>query len=135
MQRRCIDCNAWPSALKAIGRFLKLTRIIKNESNPNLKYRGFLLTMVDKRNKLTQIVIEKVRYTLQGLVFETMIPRNVRLAEGPDYGKPVINIDKSSKGAKSYINLAHEVLGDLKKITLVEDEKSQKSKQKEVKIV
>jgi chromosome partitioning protein len=105
-----IQCEYY--ALKALGRFLKLTRIIKNENNPGLKYRGFLLTMVDQRNKLTGIVIEKVRYTLQGLVLDTMIPRNVRLAEVPYHGKPVVGFDKNCKGAKSYLNLAHELLGD-----------------------
>ncbi len=105
-----IQCEYY--ALKALGRFLKLTRIIKNDSNPNLSYRGFLLTMVDLRNRLTKIVIEKVRYTLKGLVFETMIPRNIRLAEVPYYGQPALSIDKSSKGATSYLQLAHEILGD-----------------------
>ena len=78
-----IQCEYY--ALKSLGRFLKLTRIIKNENNPKLKSRGFLLTMVDKRNNLTKIVIEKIRYTLQGLVFDTMIPRNIRLEEVPYY--------------------------------------------------
>lgn len=103
-----IQCEYY--ALKSLGRFLKLTRIIKNENNPNLRYRGFLLTMVDLRNNLTKIVIEKIRYTLQGLVFDTIIPRNVRLAEVPYYGKPVINFDKKCKGATSYLSLAREIL-------------------------
>ncbi len=103
-----IQCEYY--ALKALGRFLKLTRIIKNDNNPNLKYRGFLLTMVDSRSKLTKIVMEKIRYTLQGLVFETMIPRNVRLAEVPYHGQPVLGFDKKCKGATSYINLAKEIL-------------------------
>ncbi len=104
-----IQCEYY--ALKALGRFLKLTRIIKNEDNPNLRYRGFLLTMVDSRNKLTRIVMEKVRYTLQGLVFSTIIPRNIRLAEVPYYGQPVIGFDKHCNGAKSYLELAREVVG------------------------
>lgn len=103
-----IQCEYY--ALKSLGRFLKLTRVVKNESNPNLVYRGFLLTMVDLRNNLTRIVIEKLRYTLQGLVFNTIIPRNVRLAEVPYHGKPVINFDKSCKGAASYLSLAKELL-------------------------
>jgi chromosome partitioning protein len=105
-----IQCEYY--ALKALGRFLRMTRIIKNEKNPNLKYRGFLLTMVDTRNNLTKNVIEKVRYTLQDLVFNTMVPRNIRLAEVPYYGKPVIMYDKACKGATSYMSLAHEILGD-----------------------
>lgn len=103
-----IQCEYY--ALKALGRFLKLTRVIKNNNNPDLKYRGFLLTMVDLRNNLTKIVVDKIRYTLQGLVFETMIPRNIRLAEVPYYGKPVLGFDKACKGATSYISLAKEIL-------------------------
>lgn len=105
-----IQCEYY--ALKALGRFLKLTRIIKHESNPSLRYRGFLLTMVDLRNNLTKIVIEKIRYTLQGLVFDTMIPRNIRLAEVPYYGQPVIEFDKQCKGATSYLDLANEILNN-----------------------
>jgi chromosome partitioning protein len=104
-----IQCEYY--ALKALGRFLKVTRQIKNEKNPNLKYRGFLLTMVDLRNNLSKIVIEKVRYTLQGLVFNTIIPRNIRLAEVPFHGKPVIMFDKACKGAASYMDLAFEIIG------------------------
>ncbi|KAA3662970.1 MAG: ParA family protein [Calditrichaeota bacterium] len=103
-----IQCEYY--ALKALGRFLKMTRKLKIEHNPDLRYRGFLLTMVDMRNNLSKRVINKVRYTLQGLVFETMIPRNVRLAEVPFYGKPAFLIDKTSKGAQSYLNLAEEVV-------------------------
>jgi chromosome partitioning protein len=103
-----IQCEYY--ALKALGRFLKLTRTIKEEYNPALRYRGFLLTMVDMRNNLTKRVIEKVKYTLKGMVFETMIPRNVRLAEVPYYGRPVMLFDRNSKGAKSYMRLAEEVL-------------------------
>lgn len=105
-----IQCEYY--ALKALGRFLKMTRLIKNEKNPNLKYRGFLLTMVDTRNNLSKKVIDKVRYTLQGLVFNTMIPRNIRLAEVPYYCKPVIIFDKTCKGATSYMELALEILGE-----------------------
>ncbi|RMD98368.1 MAG: ParA family protein, partial [Calditrichaeota bacterium] len=103
-----IQCEYY--ALKALGRFLKMTRALKNEKNPDLRYRGFLLTMVDTRNNLAKRVINKVRYTLQGLVFETMIPRNIRLAEVPYYGKPAILIDKGSKGAQSYLDLAKEII-------------------------
>lgn len=103
-----IQCEYY--ALKALGRFLKMTRAIKAEQNPNLRYRGFLLTMVDNRNKLTKRVVQKVRSTLQGLVFSTEIPRNIRLAEVPYYGKPVLAIDKHCKGSTSYLDLAKEIL-------------------------
>ena len=91
-----------------------MTRMIKEKANPNLHYRGFLLTMVDARNNLTKRVMEKVRYTLKGLVFDTVIPRNVRLAEVPYYGKPSVLIEKGSTGAKSYLDLAKEILAQNK---------------------
>jgi chromosome partitioning protein len=103
-----VQCEYY--ALKALGRFLKMTRMIKAEYNPNLRYRGFLLTMVDNRNNLTKRVVKKVRSTLQGLVFDTEIPRNVRLAEVPYHGKPVVLFDKHCKGATSYLELAKELL-------------------------
>ena len=103
-----IQCEYY--ALKALGRFLKMTRSIKDEHNPTLKYGGFLLTMVDLRNNLTKRVVEKVRYTLKGMVFDTFIPRNVRLAEVPYYGRPVMLFDRNCKGAQSYFNLAKEII-------------------------
>jgi len=103
-----IQCEYY--ALKALGRFLKMTRSVKEENNPALRYRGFLLTMVDMRNNLTRRVIEKVKYTLKGMVFETYIPRNIRLAEVPYYGRPVMLFDKYCKGAQTYLKLAEEIM-------------------------
>ena len=103
-----IQCEYY--ALKALGRFLKLTRTVKEEHNPSLAYRGFLLTMYDARNNLTKRVVEKVKYTLKGMVFETVIPRNVRLAEVPYYGRPTMLFDLRCKGTQSYIQLAEELL-------------------------
>ncbi|MCD6166842.1 ParA family protein [bacterium] len=105
-----IQCEYY--ALKALGRFLKMTRAVKEEHNPSLRYRyrGFLLTMVDTRSNLTKRVIEKVKYTLKGMVFDTIIPRNVRLAEVPYYGRPTMLFDKRCKGAKSYLRLAEEII-------------------------
>lgn len=117
-----IQCEYY--ALKALGRFLKMTRKLKEEHNPRLRYRGFLLTMVDTRNNLSKRVISKVRYTLQGLVFETVIPRNIKLAEVPYYGKPAVMIEKSSKGAKSYMNLAQEILAQDQKSSFEDTAKS-----------
>ena len=103
-----IQCEFY--ALKSLGKLLKLTRTIKKLYNPNLEYKGFLLTMVDLRNNLSKRVTNKVRYTLKGLVFDTIIPRNIRLAEVPYYGKPALLFDKRSKGAESYMDLAREIL-------------------------
>jgi chromosome partitioning protein len=103
-----IQCEYY--ALKALGKLLKQIRELKKHYNPGLRYRGFLLTMVDLRNNLSKRVMSKVKSTLEGLVFSTVIPRNVRLAEVPYYGKPTLMFDKSCKGAKSYVELAHEFL-------------------------
>ncbi|MBN2010597.1 ParA family protein [candidate division KSB1 bacterium] len=103
-----IQCEFY--ALKSLGKLLKLTRTIKKLYNPDLEYKGFLLTMVDLRNNLSKRVSNKVRYTLKGLVFDTIIPRNIRLAEVPYYGKPAMLFDKRSKGAESYLDLAREML-------------------------
>lgn len=103
-----IQCEYY--ALKALGRFLKAIKAIQQSENNELYYRGFLLTMVDMRNNLTRKIIEKVRFTLKGLVFETMIPRNIRLAEVPYYGMPVLKFDRACRGATSYMELAKEIL-------------------------
>ena len=103
-----IQCEFY--ALKSLNRLLKMIREIKNSFNQNLKYRGFLLTMVDLRSNLHRLVYERIQYNLKGLVFETVIPRNIRLAEVPYRGEPVILFDKNSKGANSYIELTNEIL-------------------------
>ena len=103
-----VQCEYY--ALKALGNLLKLIKSIKYTDNPNLKYRGFLITMVDLRSNLSRLVLQRLRYTLKGLVFKTIIPRNIRLAEGPLHGKPAILIDKNSRGAMGYSKLADEIL-------------------------
>ncbi|MDW7679572.1 MAG: ParA family protein [bacterium] len=103
-----IQCEYY--ALNSLGRLLKFVRDVKKNMNPNLKYRGFLVTMVDLRSNLSRLVMNRLRYTLGRLVLDTAIPRNIRLAEVPLYGKPAVLIDKNSKGAKSYIELAQELL-------------------------
>jgi len=74
-----------------------------------LKIEGILLTMQDKRVKLSEQVINEVRNFSQGKVYNTTIPRNVRLSEAPSFGKPIITYDKKSSGAKAYMKLAKEV--------------------------
>lgn len=97
-------------ALEGIGQLFKTIRLIQNGMNPNLEIEGVLLTMFDKRTSLSNQVVEEVRATLQDLVFETIIPRNVRLTESPSFGIPVLHHDASSAGAVSYMNLANEIL-------------------------
>ncbi len=83
---------------------------IRRGLNPNLAIQGFLLTMYDERTNLGNQVVSDLRDFLGTQVLNTMIPRNIRLAEAPSYGKPIILYDIKSKGAESYINLAKEVM-------------------------
>lgn len=83
---------------------------IRRGLNPSLAIQGFLLTMFDERTNLANQVVSDLRDFLGTQVLTTMIPRNIRLAEAPSYGKPIILYDIKSRGAESYINLAKEVL-------------------------
>ena len=78
--------------------------------NPKLKIEGILRTMFDNRNRLSSDVSDELKRNFDTLVYETIIPRNVRLAEAPSFGKPAMYYDKSSMGSKAYMALAHEIL-------------------------
>jgi len=97
-------------ALEGLGKLLHTVKIIQSRLNPKLTIEGILLTMYDLRVRLSNQVVEEVRTHFQDLVFETIIPRNIRLSESPSFGVPVIAHDAESKGALSYISLAHEIL-------------------------
>lgn len=109
-----VQCEFY--ALKSLTKLLQMIREIKSTVNPNLRYRGFLLTMVDLRNNLHRLVYERIQYNLKELVFETVIPRNIRLAEVPYRGQAVVFFDKSSKGASSYLKLTDEIMNQGKTI-------------------
>jgi chromosome partitioning protein len=96
-------------ALEGLVLLLKTITIIKKRVNPELEILGVLLTMFDKRNNLSFRVMEEARRHLGNKVFNTVIPRNVRLSEAPSYGKPVVLYDINSKGAESYLELAAEI--------------------------
>jgi chromosome partitioning protein len=83
---------------------------VRSSLNPALSIEGIILTMFDERTNLSKQVAEEVRQSLGNVVFEVIIPRTVRIAEAPSYGKPVILYDINSKGAQSYLNLAREIL-------------------------
>lgn len=102
-------------ALEGLGQLLKTIRLIKQSLNPKLEIEGILLTMFDIRNNLSRQVAEEVRRHFKEKVFQTVIPRNVRLSEAPSHGKPVLLYDIHSKGAESYLNLAREMLANGKK--------------------
>jgi len=97
-------------ALEGLGKLLHTIKIIQSRLNTKMEIEGILLTMYDLRVRLSNQVVEEVRSHFQELVFETIIPRNVRLSESPSFGLPVIAHDAESKGALSYISLAHEIL-------------------------
>ena len=95
-------------ALEGISQLVKTIERIKINLNPNLNIRGIILTMFDKRNKLSNQVDEEARKYFKGKVYKTVIPRNVRLSEAPSHGIPCIVYDRSCLGSRSYIELAKE---------------------------
>jgi chromosome partitioning protein len=97
-------------ALEGLGNLLTTIQIVQRDLNPSLFVEGILLTMFDVRNNLSSQVEKEVRDHLKGLVFKTVIPRNVRISESPSHGLPVLLYDKYSKGAQSYMELAKELL-------------------------
>ena len=88
---------------------LKQLSLLK-KSKPVLAIEGILLTMFDKRNNISHQVTEEVRKHFGSLVFNAVIPRNVRLSECPSFGKPIILYDADSRGAESYLDLAREIM-------------------------
>jgi chromosome partitioning protein len=97
-------------ALEGLSDLVNTVRKVRQALNPQLEIEGLLRTMFDPRNTLAQQVSEQLRQHFGEKVYETVIPRNVRLAEAPSYGLPGIKFDVSSKGAQAYLSLAREVL-------------------------
>ena len=97
-------------ALEGLTQLLKTLRAIRNGLNPGLRLAGILLTMYDARNNLSLQVEEEVRNHFQDAVFDSIIPRNVRLSEAPSHGEPILLYDIKSKGAQSYLALAKELM-------------------------
>jgi chromosome partitioning protein len=98
-------------ALEGLADLVATLRRVRGALNPGLDIDGVLLTMHDERTNLSQQVARDVREFFKEKVFETSIPRNVRLAEAPSHGKPVLLYDVKSRGATAYVNLAREVIG------------------------
>ena len=108
-----VQCEYY--ALEGLGKLLNTIKIIKANLNPDLIIEGFLLSMFDSRLRLSNQVVEEVRAHFKDMVFDTVIQRNVKLAEAPSHNKPVILYDAGSSGAASYLNLAKELLQRIKK--------------------
>ncbi len=98
-------------ALEGLSQLLESIQLVRQRINPGLEIEGILLTMADYRTNLTQEVIQEARGYFKDKVFQTVIPRNIRLSEAPSYGKPVLLHDKNSLGAKMYESLTKEILG------------------------
>ena len=106
-------------ALEGLSHLLSTIERIRASYNPRLKLEGILLCMYDKRMNLTRQVASEVRQHFDGQVFDTVIPRNVRLGESPSFGKPVLLYDIDSAGSRGYLQLAQELLrkrGDSKRV-------------------
>lgn len=98
-------------SLEGLSHLLKTIEIVEKNLNPKIKIAGILFTMYDKRNRLTEQVEEDVRKCLGKLVFNTVIPRNVKLSEAPSYGQPAIIYDHKCIGSIAYMELTKEILG------------------------
>ena len=97
-------------ALEGLGKLLETIKLIQKDLNKNLSIEGILMSMYDVRLRLSNQVVEEVQMHFKSLVFNTIIPRNVKLSEAPSFGIPAISYDASCKGSISYLNLAKEVV-------------------------
>ena len=97
-------------ALEGLSQLLRTVQRIRANLNPALEIQGVLLTMFDRRNNLSQQVAQEVRDFLGNKVYDTVIPRNVRISEAPSHGMPALLYDHRCAGSQAYIRLASEVL-------------------------
>ncbi|MFA5063053.1 MAG: AAA family ATPase [Candidatus Omnitrophota bacterium] len=104
-----VQCEYY--ALEGLSQLNNTIRLVKDNINPGLAIEGVLLTMADFRTNLTKEVIQEVRNHFKGRVYNTVIPRNIRLTEAPSFGKPIFLYDKDSLGAQKYKELCQEILG------------------------
>lgn len=103
-----IQCEFY--ALEGVGQLMKTIHLVKKSLNPNLDIQGVVMSMFDGRTNLSIEVVEEVKKYFKGKVYTSIIPRNVRLAEAPSHGLPIMMYDKSSRGAKAYEELAAEFI-------------------------
>ncbi len=105
-----IQCEFY--ALEGLTQLMNTISLVQKNLNPGLTLEGVVLTMFDARTNLSIQVVDEVKSHLRHKVYQTIIPRNVRLSEAPSHGQPVIRYDPKSKGAEVYFDLAKEVIGD-----------------------
>jgi chromosome partitioning protein len=104
-----IQCEYY--ALEGVSQLINTYKLMRKGLNKSLKIEGVLISMFDSRTNLSQQVVDEVEKYFQGKVYKTRIPRNIRLAEAPSYGMPIMYYDEKSKGAESYMALAKEIIG------------------------
>jgi chromosome partitioning protein len=97
-------------ALEGLSQLLRTIEQIRTTLNPRLSIQGVVMTMFDRRNNLSEQVLQDVRSEMGSLVYDTVIPRNVRLSEAPSYGKPALLYDLKCAGSQAYLRLATEVI-------------------------
>jgi len=102
-----VQCEYY--ALEGLGQLLQTIALVKENLHPNLEVLGAVLTLFDRRVKVAHDVVKEVRENFPGHVFETVIPRNIRLAEAPSYGRSIFEYDETSQGAQTYQQLATEI--------------------------
>ena len=105
-----IQCEYY--ALEGLSQLTKTLELVRQNLNPSLRLEGVLLTMADYRTKLTSEVIKEARNYFKDKVYQTVIPRNIKLTEAPSFGKPISVYDIASVGAQMYQQLANEILGN-----------------------
>jgi len=103
-----IQCEYY--ALEGVSQLVNTYNLVKRSINPNLEIQGVLLSMFDGRTNLSIQVVDEVKKHFKHLVYATIVPRNIRLAEAPSFGLPIIHYDRKSKGAEAYLDLAEEFL-------------------------
>jgi len=103
-----VQCEYY--ALEGLGQLLSTVKLVQSTLNPNLSIEGVLLTMFDRRLNLSSQVAQETMSFFGGKVYETIIPRNVKLSESPSFGKPILLYDVQCQGAQSYLRLAKEVI-------------------------
>ena len=103
-----IQCEFY--ALEGVSQLMSTIDLVKKNMNQNLEIQGVILSMFDGRTNLSIQVVEEVKKYFKDKVYTTVIPRNVRLAEAPSYGIPIMEYDPKSNGARAYMNFANEFL-------------------------
>jgi chromosome partitioning protein len=103
-----VQCEYY--AMEGLSKLIATVEMVRESLNPRLEIEGIVFTMYDPRNNLAHQVVSEVRKYFEDKVFETMIPRNIRLSEAPSFGKPCILYDLASRGSQSYIALARELV-------------------------